>query len=618
MKGREHPVRARIILVGLFAALLGLIAVRGMQAAPTAKAKEPDSFASRTHVGLTNGNDNGGGLSAPVAENFKVLGHNDLGALDTNGDVFVHGNFAYVGTWAEPCTGRGVKIVDVSKLKAPRLIGTLAARSGTSAEDMVVRSVSTRFFRGDLLGVGIQRCGSDPSLDSEQFGVEFWDVSNPRRPQKLSFLGVTNGSSGVHELDLFQRGGHVYALLATPFTEWFDPVPGGDFRIVDVTNPRGPAQVGQWGAGAHGLSPGPYFGQGSFGSRFAHSARASRDGTKAYVSYWDLGILTFDISDVTNPVLLSRTTYPSDADGDGHSVSVYRAKGRTFLLTNDEDFDPTSPAHISFGTGAGIAPESAGGTPLWLQPGHALTAAVVAAANDGCTAGDYPSGTTGKIVVVHTPFPFFDPVPGPDPLCDQGMQDTAAAAAGAAAVVHDFVATATSPQYFDFTPVDIPVLFTDHATAQGMIAAGSATLAAQMPSWGFMRVFDANTGTQVAKFDSVPNVHELPPPVGFWSIHNNEISGDRSYASWYSNGIVAIDLRPLTRGGGPRDPVRVGQFVPPGGTSPEPGLFPDGIPIVWGVAIRHRGDDGPVIFASDMLSGLWIVRPTGAAKPNDD
>jgi hypothetical protein len=41
------------------------------------------------------------------------------------------------------------------------------------------------------------------------------------------------------------------------------------------------------------------------------------------------------------------------------------------------------------------------------------------------------------------------------------------------------------------------------------------------------------------------NVHRLPSPAGEWSIHSNEVVGDRSYVSWYSNGIVALDLRPL-------------------------------------------------------------------------
>src|SRR5438552_879256 len=83
------------------------------------------------------------------------------------------------------------------------------------------------------------------------------------------------------------------------------------------------------------------------------------------------------------------------------------------------------------------------------------------------------------------------PSSGDEPLCLQQDQEAAAAAAGAAAVVHDFISIATSPQWFDFGSVDIPVLFTDHATAQGMASAGSATLQAQQPSWGFLRVFDA-------------------------------------------------------------------------------------------------------------------------------
>jgi hypothetical protein len=553
------------------------------------------------------------GSNGMVADNFQVLGHNDLGDSETNGDVWVHGNFAYVGTWARPCTGRGVKIIDVSDLRQPRLIGTLAARAGTSAEDMVVRRVATAGFSGDLLAVGIQRCG--PTVDSH-FGVEFWNVTDPYHPSKLSFLGVTNGGGGVHELDLFERGGKVYALLATPFSEWFDPVPGGDFRIIDATDPRNPVQVGQWGAGAHGLAPGPYAGQGSFGAMFDHSARVSADGNRAYVSYWDLGVLTLDITDVTNPRLLSRTRYAPDADGDAHSVAVYNGERGVFLLQNDEDFDPRSPAHIRYGTrGDGIASESAGGTALWLQRGHQITAAVVPAANEGCIAADYPAATRGAIALVRTPFPFVDPAPGPDPLCEQGQQDEAAAAAGAVAVVHDFISATTSPQWFDFRDVAIPVLFTDHATADGMRAAQRAVLQANKPTWGFLRVFDASTGKQVAEFSDLPHVSELPVPTGDWSIHNTEVSGDRAYSSWYSNGIVALDLRPLDRRE-PGNPRLVGQFVPPGAASHTP-IIASGVAVVWGVVIRQS--DG-VIFASDMNSGLWIVKPTGpaAAQPDDN
>jgi hypothetical protein len=577
-----------------------------LAAASTAFAAYPggDDYATQkleaTHQ-LRVGQGQPGGPEGVVARNFRVLGHHDLDALDTNGDVWVRGRFAYVGTWADPCTGRGVKIIDVTRLRAPQFIGTFASRPGTSAEDMVVRSVSTPAFDGDLAAVGIQRCGDDPALDEQQFGIELWDLSDPYSPAKLGELGIATGGGGVHELDIFQRGSHVYALLAVPFREWFDPNPGGDFVIADITDPSAPFIVSDWGAGEHGFAPGPFWGQGSFGATFDHSARVSRDKKKAYVSYWDLGVLTFDIRDVENPVLLSRTRYRPTADGDAHSVAEYRGEHRRFLLQNDEDFDPRSPAIIRYGDdGRGIATESPGGSPLWLEPNHRLNAPVVEAANQGCEASDYPANTAGKIAVARTPVPFFDPEPGEEPLCEHQVQDEAAEAAGAAALVHDFIAEATSPQWFGFSEVGIPVLFTDHETAQGMVEAGRATLRALRPSWGYLRVFDASTGRQVARFDALPHVHELPAPEGFWSIHNTEVVRDRAYSSWYTHGVVALDLAPLNRSD-PGNPRLVGQFVPAG----DP-------PEVWGVVIRPSDK---VLFVSDLQSGLWIVRATGPARP---
>lgn len=605
---RRH---AGVSLAGLaFLLILFLLATR-VAAQPPDNSKR--DFGMRTALQALNLRARAYGLAnqAPPSEpspmradNFDVLGHNDLGNRDINGDVWIHGDYAYVGTWALPCTGRGVKIVDVSDVEAPRAIGSVAFRPGTSAEDVVVRHVSTDYFSGDLLATGIQRCGNQPALDRATFGVEFWDVSDPRNPRRLSELGLTHGGGGVHELDLFHRGDKVYALLAVPFREAFDPVPGGDFSIIDVTDPSNPVEVGSWGAITNGLADGPLDGLGSFGASFAHGARASVDGTKAYVSYWDLGTLTFDIRDVTSPSLVSQTQYPFGADGDGHSVSEYGG----FLLHNDEDVDPRSPAHILYDSTVGLGNESPGGVPL-LTAGPTIEADVVEVANQGCFPGDYPDSTAGNIAVVRTPFPFFDPGGGELPLCLQQQQEAAAEAAGAVAVVHDFISNATSPQWFDFGSVGIPVLFTDHETAEGMVLAGHATLEAQEASWGFLRVYDASSGEQVAKFDTIDNVHVLEPPVGDWTIHNNEVVENRSYVAWYSNGIVALDLTPLNEAD-PAEPIMVGQFKPPGARSPTP-VIPSNVPNVWGVAIR----EDKVIFVSDMTSGLWIIRPRGDAAP---
>ena len=197
----------------------------------------------------------------PVAQNFQVLGHTDLGGTDTNGDIWVHGQYAYVGNWLDPCTGNGVRVVNVADPRRPRLVGTLAARAGTWAEDPVVRRVSTAHFTGDLLAVGIMRCGTSSNLDRQTFGAQLWDVTDPRNPRHLSSIPLASGRllSGARELDVVQRGGWVYVLAPMAFTssEWFDKPPAGDVRIIDVTDPRDPRVVASGGHARTGCPGGP-------------------------------------------------------------------------------------------------------------------------------------------------------------------------------------------------------------------------------------------------------------------------------------------------------------------------------------------------------------------------
>ena len=588
---RSRSRRPSTVVLAIVAAAI-LVVQSAFAADPPAKA-DPGLQNALDHLnqralayGLANHAPPSDPSGAPVSDGFEVVGHNALGGRDASGDVWVHGDFAYVGTWSSPCTGRGVKIIDVSDPTAPRVIGAAAARRGTSAEDMVVRSVETPWFTGDLMAVGIQRCGRQGG-PSATYGAEFWDVTDPYHPARLAAFGITHGGGGAHELDLIQRGDHVYAALALPFSEWFDPAPVGDVAIVDVTDPRHPVLASEWGvADDSPPQPGPFYGLGSFGAAFGHSVRFSDDGNLLYASYWDRGAITLDISNVTDPVELGATIYPPGQDGDLHSLTPYGS----YLLTNDEDFDPRSPAEVWFdGAAQGYATEHPFvEMALWDHPGHEVAGDVVMAANEGCDPADYPAQADGAIVVVQTPIAFFEDAGA---LCPMPHQENLAQAAGAAAVVHRFDSPDISPQWWDFSEATIPVLFTDVDTADGMVAAGIATVRAQEPTWGFLRVFDAATGVQVSQFDDVPNINDLTKAGdGFWSIHNTEVSGSIAYSSWYSNGIVALDLDPIT------DIQMVGQFVPPGEPFAE----------IWGVFI---GDDG-LIYASDLGSGLWIIRPT--------
>jgi hypothetical protein len=296
----------------------------------------------------------------PAGRHTRQLGRLNLGGL--NGDVWAHGNYAYVGTWSGPCPGTGVKIIDVSDPSHPTLVAHAGAYANTSDEDMQVISMSADAFTGDLLAIGLQDCGledQEPGLT----GIDLWDVTDPTAPEHLGFF-ETPASGGVHEISLTQQGDRVLALAAVPFSEvttaLFLGETIGDFQLVDVSDPANPFLTDDWGAGTDGGLPfgadffadlglgapfdcTPPPGQadacrGHFAAVFAHSASPSADGMTAYVAYWDIGAVILDISDPSDIRFTGRTVYPANSEGDTHSAMPN--EDSSLLVTTDEDFSP--------------------------------------------------------------------------------------------------------------------------------------------------------------------------------------------------------------------------------------------------------------------------------------
>lgn len=266
---------------------------------------------------------------ATHSRNLTLVG--SLALPGFNADVWGYKGFAYVGTWgAGPgaCPATGIRIIDLARPSNPTLVGAVAAIPDSTQEDVEVTRIDTRFFHGDLLVTGVQSCS-----DAGPQGIDIWDVTNPRQPQHLGFWDSV-GAFGVHELDLFQRGDRAFVAAATPFAEF--AIGEGDFRLVEVTDPRHPVQVSEWGLSDIGMQPScEDFAQ---FCTFAHSAAVNHNGTMAILSYWDFGAVFLDISDPAHPTFVGRTIYPAGADGDTHSVTL--AQGDNLLLTADEDFSP--------------------------------------------------------------------------------------------------------------------------------------------------------------------------------------------------------------------------------------------------------------------------------------
>jgi hypothetical protein len=404
---------------------------------------------------------------------------------------------------------------------------------------------------------------------------------------------------------------------------------GGDFRVIDITDPRRPEQLSEWGivadsrldqSGAGGEIASTSSGIGGYAVYYGHSVRGADQGRTAYVSYWDAGVLEFDVRDPRHPRLVARTAVPRDGEGDAHSAAVLDRGGKRFLIQSQEEVDPLSPPIVTT-TATGDAHLPAVELP-WAPRLLTEAGAVTARIHDagaGCSATDYV-GAAGTLALVDA----LDPAQaGRQAPCDVGEQALLAGRAGAVGLLVNFVSP-DRPTIFRFVPAQSYLgLLRNQASQLFAVAISSidggaaalrasqrdgrsveATLVPQRPAFGGLTVFDesaaqpARDGTPAFRpASSFTDVAGTVGPVRrgplsgvteWVNAHNVEIRGTRAYASWYAGGIVALDVRTPTR------LRRVGQFAPGGAT-------------FWGVDVDPKGS---LVFASDIVGGLWILRPT--------
>jgi hypothetical protein len=298
---------------------------------------------------------------------LRTVGHANPGGF--NADVVAHEGFAYLASWGNigaattrvpnpHCPSQGVRVFDLDDPSNPRRVATFADGvsepdvAGTWTEKVVVRRVETNWFEGNLAIVTFQNCGriADPANQTASIpdpatfrGFGVYDVTDPTRPTRLA-LYAAPGTRGSHEIWLEVRRDRAYvytAIIESELTTSPDGTTPGraDFRIVDVSLPRTPTDVGEWGAWKRlGIRPRFTDAKGVARRSFVHSVIGAVAGDKklAYLSYWDTGTVILDVSDPANPTFVGRTA--TDEEGNAHSA--WLARGGRILIQADEDFDP--------------------------------------------------------------------------------------------------------------------------------------------------------------------------------------------------------------------------------------------------------------------------------------
>ncbi|GGK34748.1 hypothetical protein GCM10010965_29610 [Caldalkalibacillus thermarum] len=271
----------------------------------------------------------------------------------TTADVYAHKGYAYVGTHRGLCSNEGVRVFDLSDPSNPVEVAVFANDiPGTWQEKVIVKNVSTPYFKGDLAAVSVQRCDR---VAAQHGGTVLYDVTDPTNPQFLSFWKTpTEVLTGTHELYLTTQGNRVLLLTADIYADYYTQGEQGDFSIVDVTDPSHPTTIFNWDP--REIIGHEYNGynfvdeEGTPRIAFAHSVITDVNGKYAYVSYWDLGTIIFDISNPEEAQVVGRTSFERHVQGAAHSAAL--ARGGNILIETREVFNP-DPADPEYERGWG-------------------------------------------------------------------------------------------------------------------------------------------------------------------------------------------------------------------------------------------------------------------------
>ena len=277
-----------------------------------------------------------------VIKNLEVTGRGERLDPDATTDVWSLGGYAYTGTFNTPCGGdpeAGVWVWDVSNSNKPAFVTVIPSPLGSRANDVKAAAMNS----GDVLVHSNESCAGGPG------GFEIYSVDDPTNPEFLAHVEINESDFsavsplffigglqdvGVHNLFLFTQGSADYVAVVGEGV--FDT-----FRIYDITDPMNPDLVSGWGAeeifdpgvGDLTLATDPggartlaaildllFGGFGAAPNKLLHDITISADGTKAYLSNWDAGLVLLDISDPTLPQLVSVALDPVNGSLDGDEV----------------------------------------------------------------------------------------------------------------------------------------------------------------------------------------------------------------------------------------------------------------------------------------------------------
>ncbi|MBW7471669.1 hypothetical protein QQF73_00150 [Marinobacter sp. M216] len=599
-----------------------------------------------------------GHIPANVNYGFEVIGRDTLAGI-SNGlytDVWAHDGYAYIGTFQEPdCTRAGVFISDIRDPANPVTVGMIKSPPDTRINDVKVTQVGDR----DVLIHSLEPCGlinGNGTRQRGQSGIALWDVTNPAQPHPLkqNFLDFP-----VHNVFPWTTAsGNTYLLIV-------DDVALDDLKIADITKPQSPelittTGIETWLATNPEITNDGQLFMGSFGAPLLHDIWVNDmdpgpgENWQAVLSYWDAGFVTLDINDPYNPVFLGDSTYPdpdpvngtSPPEGNAHAA-VFAGPNFDKIFAGDEDFDSLFTAITADGESYRA---SQGSDVPQIGPGADITELTEQTAFVGLACGDTltPAAEVGASIA----------------LIERGAcaftlkAQTIEAAGYSAGIVFNSAAPGNCEASVSMlVEANIPMLFVPRSSGFAILGIdgydpnlcpdgeGSnpalpapaslglvATLGAVFDGWGYFHTLN-NTSTQVrvplgmdgetVTVDYLGEMGYYAPAeatdpalasgAGDLTMHNLEIdpaNPDRTFISWYSLGMRAVEWRPghlhdNSKGEGvvSWNMHEVGRFIAGEEYGEAAGSN------FWGVHVTEV-DGEQYILGTDRNTGLWIFQWT--------
>ncbi len=572
------------------------------------------------------------GPTARTQKNIDQRGRGDRFDAESTTDVWAYSKYAYTGTFQSPCggsdPGAGVWVWDIRNPNDTKSVGVIASEAGDRSNDVKVAGMNS----GDILVMSNESCGGGDG------GFEIYNVDNPESPVKLAsvtidelnpisdalFGGITE--VGVHNLFLFTRGSSDYVgvVAATAFD---------NFMIFDITDPSNPTLASSWGAeesfdpgvGASGdfgrtLNAALWLldGVGASENRFLHDITITADGTQAYLANWDAGLILLDISDVTDPQLVSVALDIANGslDGEVNSHAVWPSEDGSIVVEGEEDFSAweatAPPGNLTMDSPFPGDP-TIPGTAISTVAGDDFTANQTG--NIGTTDGTSVVVTSGVLIGNTYAAIELATAAGSPTFASTGPLTGELVFIGRACATSQGDAILNAG---DIDPGDIAVVrrgacfFEEKADTAASLGAAAVIIANNNPvstPWSGLRIWDYSDPTNpvlAATFNTTCSASTAPggacDPAGTYSVHNVivETTGNKTmaYVSWYSDGMLVLDVSD------PYNPVEVGRFLDDSTNGGEPNDF-------WGV---YKERNSPWIYGSDRNGGLYTFKEQGSGS----